>query len=346
MTGADGNVAGVAVFARDITAERLEKEELARKTREFDRIFQAIPDLYFRMDKDGVFLDYRASNESLLFRPPGEFIGKKLLDVLPLEAGEAIYQSIRDVIRTKHEKTLKYTLPLPHGMVWFEARILPADRGEVVAVVRDVTGMRKAEERARSNEARFQAIAAAVQDALVVVDDTGVVTFWNAAAERVFGYTEQEVLGEKIHGLLTVDLDPVFMEGRFRVFAASGGGPVIGRTVEMVMRRKNGELFPAELSISSFRMDGVTMPWEPPATSPDGNARRTLSARARNNIASSSNTRPMSSFKPTSMADSPTSAPPIAGCSAKKKRTSSAVLRSPHPRRRCGGRGKSGRRSV
>ncbi len=256
ITGSDGSVAGVAIFARDITAERHEKETLARKTREIDHILNAIPDLYFLMDGNCVLLDYRVSDKSLMYCPPGEFLGKRIRDILPVDIGKTMEKTVRSVLRTKREKSFGYSLPLPDGTAWFEARILPADNGEVVAIVRDVTEMHKAEDSARASETRFQAIAAAIRDALVVVDDTGAVTFWNAAAQRMFGYSEKEIRGKKIHDLLAVDLDPAMIDGRFRTFAASGGGPVIGRTIELTVRPKNGELFPAELSISSFRMDG------------------------------------------------------------------------------------------
>ena len=135
------------------TAESLEKEALAQKTREIDRILQAIPDLYFRMDKNCVLIDYRASDESRLLRSPGEFLGKSVSEVLPPEASDAIMKTARSVLRAKHEKSVRYFLQLPKGPAWFEARIFPADNGETVAIVRDITEMHQAEESARSNEA-------------------------------------------------------------------------------------------------------------------------------------------------------------------------------------------------
>jgi PAS domain S-box-containing protein len=79
---------------------------------------------------------------------------------------------------------------------------------------------------------------------------------WNAAAHRTFGYTEAEALGKELHPLLAPAhyLD-AFRDG-FRRFVADGAGPVVGKTVELDARRKDGSVFPMELSLSSVKVRG------------------------------------------------------------------------------------------
>lgn len=55
---------------------------------QLDAIFQAFPDLLFRLDSSGKILEYRAGNPSILYVSPDEFLGKRVQDVLPLEVSE------------------------------------------------------------------------------------------------------------------------------------------------------------------------------------------------------------------------------------------------------------------
>lgn len=110
---------------------------------------------------------------------------------------------------------------------------------------------------ANENAAHFRAVATSAQDAIVVMDNEGRATFWNPAAERIFGYTAEEMLGRPIHETLA---SPDFLEqilAAFPRWRATGEGAAIGRIVEVRARRKSGEEFPLELSLSSIRLGGV-----------------------------------------------------------------------------------------
>lgn len=113
-----------------------------------------------------------------------------------------------------------------------------------------------AEEALAESEERFRKIAESALDGLVIVNPDGAVTYWNSAAERMFGYGQAEMLGHDLHAMLA----PRRYHDAFRHgwpgFAASGGGAVVGKTFETFALRKNGEEFPVELSISSVTIKG------------------------------------------------------------------------------------------
>jgi PAS domain S-box-containing protein/putative nucleotidyltransferase with HDIG domain len=107
------------------------------------------------------------------------------------------------------------------------------------------------------SEERFRAISAAVLDALIMVDDMGMLVYWNPAAERILGYREEEVLGKPMHQLLTPQrYQDAAMRG-FSAFRSNGDGPVIGKTIEIEARRKDGREIPVELSISALKLNGA-----------------------------------------------------------------------------------------
>lgn len=105
-------------------------------------------------------------------------------------------------------------------------------------------------------EAVLQRITGAAQDAIVMIDHQDRVTFWNAAAEKLFGYTREEILGRLLHPLLM----PVEMQARqsaaFSRFVATGKGDKLDRTTELAARHRDGSEFPIDLSLSAVQIKG------------------------------------------------------------------------------------------
>ena len=120
----------------------------------------------------------------------------------------------------------------------------------------DITGRKKAEEVLRESERKFKAVSDSAQDAIIILDAEGAITFWNSAAERVFGYGAAEVMGQNAHLLLAPQR---YLEAHFAAFSEfkrTGRGRAVGETLELSAHRKNGEEFPIELSLSSFQING------------------------------------------------------------------------------------------
>jgi PAS domain S-box-containing protein len=106
----------------------------------------------------------------------------------------------------------------------------------------------------RESEEKFKTIGNSARDAIVMIDNNGNITFWNTGAEKIFGYTEEEVTGKNFHLLITPER---FHENHFKAFKEfkkTGKGGAIGKTLELFAMRKNGEEFPVELSLSSVNI--------------------------------------------------------------------------------------------
>jgi PAS domain S-box-containing protein len=107
-----------------------------------------------------------------------------------------------------------------------------------------------------TSEGKFKAISAAVLDALIMLDDSGAVEYWNPAAERILGYRGEEVIGKNMHDLLAPQKYREQAALGFATFRESGQGAVIGKTIEIEAQHKDGRIIPVELSISAFNLDG------------------------------------------------------------------------------------------
>jgi PAS domain S-box-containing protein len=118
----------------------------------------------------------------------------------------------------------------------------------------DITDQKRAIEALRESEERFRSISSAAQDALIMMNSSGNISYWNEAAERIFGYSKEEVMDKDLHRLLVPKRYlEMFMKG-FNSFKNIGQGNAIGKTTEMSALRKDGTEFPMELSLSSFQL--------------------------------------------------------------------------------------------
>jgi PAS domain S-box-containing protein len=125
----------------------------------------------------------------------------------------------------------------------------------IVAVARDTIEREHARIQLEESET-IRKIAECARDAIIMMGPKGEISFWNPAAERIFGYSRNEAIGKPLHSLLA--------PGRFRdayqkglsYFLKTGQGDALGKTLKLEAIRKNGEEFGIELSVNSVHLGG------------------------------------------------------------------------------------------
>jgi PAS domain S-box-containing protein len=122
------------------------------------------------------------------------------------------------------------------------------------------------------------AIANSSYEAIIMMDHHGKISFWNPAAHRIFGYTDQEALGRDIHGLIAPPKYRQRFKDAFPEFVRSGQGSLIGKTHELTGLRENGEEFPVELSLTAVRINNQ---WQSVALLRDISARKKVDEHLR-----------------------------------------------------------------
>jgi len=111
-------------------------------------------------------------------------------------------------------------------------------------------------ERLRESEEKFRAMAASAQDAIIMMDNEGNISYWNEAAERMFGYKKDEIIGKHLHRTLAPErFYESYLKG-FKKFQITGEGAAVGKTLELAAVRKDGTEFPIELSLSAVKLKG------------------------------------------------------------------------------------------
>ncbi len=102
----------------------------------------------------------------------------------------------------------------------------------------------------------IRSIADSAQDAILMIDDKGRISYWNRVAEKVFGWTAEEAIGKDLHPMLAPQKFHESIEASFLSFVETGQGAIIGRTTELTGLRKGGTEFPLELSLGRARVRG------------------------------------------------------------------------------------------
>lgn len=104
-------------------------------------------------------------------------------------------------------------------------------------------------------ENKYRAVSQAAYDAIVATDSDGSVTSWNPGAERIFGYTEGEVLGKPVTMLMPKEYRKKHRQN-FTKIADSGKFKGIGNALEVLGLRRNGDVFPIEVSVGAWKNEG------------------------------------------------------------------------------------------
>lgn len=130
----------------------------------------------------------------------------------------------------------------------------PFDEREVLARIERQVTVSKVRMALRESEAKFRSVMESAIDAIISGDVEGNIRSWNSAATVLFGFTEDEVIGQPIEIIIPERYRKSHKEGINRV---STGGPshVIGKTVELAAIRKDGSEFPVELSLATWFLD-------------------------------------------------------------------------------------------
>jgi PAS domain S-box-containing protein len=111
-------------------------------------IIDALPDMVFRLDTEGCFLDMKYDSPEQLAVSPQNIIGKTIYDILPLDVADRTMRAIQMALQTNTVQIFEYAMAPLNGIVRnYEARIVTAQAGEVFAFVRDITERKQAESR-------------------------------------------------------------------------------------------------------------------------------------------------------------------------------------------------------
>jgi len=244
---------------KDIYVREKLQEILISAKKDWEQTFDAIPDIILVVDNEHKIIKANRALADKMEVKRESLTGKHCYDVIHGSKEPPQYcphlktiSNGREYIDDIYENKLK-------GHYLFSSTPLFDDKGKlkgVLEIARDISKQKMAEEALQKSEARSRAISDSSIDGIVVIDGRGVITYFNRAAEEIFGYTSEEVVGKELHNILVSEHARKTYYEKLPDFERTGQCQVIGKILELTAIRKDRSRFPVELSISSFHLDG------------------------------------------------------------------------------------------
>lgn len=233
---------------KDARLQRRDREALLQSEAQLRAITEAVPDLSLVMDEDGRYLRIKSPKTDLLLGGGQGLLGKRLLDVMPVQQAEMFMDFIARTLDSEQPQTLEYELKTPVGRRMFEARARRMDakvngKQAVVFMARDITERVEME-----REQRIAAIAFESQQGMIITYAQARMIKVNRAFTDISGYSPQDVIGQPTRMLGSGRQPPEFYQQMWQVLNETGLWEG-----EIWNRRKSGEVFPEWLSISVVR---------------------------------------------------------------------------------------------
>ena len=129
---------GVLVAIRDTTRRREVENRLREVSNELQAIYDAFPDLYLRLDTEGLILAYHAGDISGFIQPQ-ELFGRHFQELLPEPTASIVDDAIKKVASLRQPLHIEYEIPLMNRQRRYEVRLQPLLDNQIVAIVRDIT---------------------------------------------------------------------------------------------------------------------------------------------------------------------------------------------------------------
>jgi PAS domain S-box-containing protein len=191
-----------AYWQMDMDREMLERslelssQELLQKNSEMSAVYQAFPDLFFRTDADGTILDYKASGETSVLFPEKKVIGTKITDLFPVDIGKQFGDAIARVRELSSLVSIEYSLSDQEIDHYYEARLLPLLDSQVIIIIRDITGRKRAEGALRDSEILYRTIFENTGTAMLIVEGDNTISLVNTEFMKQTGISPEEIGGK------------------------------------------------------------------------------------------------------------------------------------------------------
>ncbi len=212
------------------------------------------------LDVEGRLLDANAEYLRLTGRERlEELVGRRIVDWARECDRPRVHASLALCLENGFCRGLAYELLRPDGSrvpVECSALVVAGPAGRrVLAICKDMSRQRAADREVSDLDARLAAFLETAVDGIVTIDVAGTIETFNPAAERMFGYGAAEVIGRNIKTLMPPPYHDEH-DGYLRRYAETGERHIIGVGREVLGLRKDGSVFPLNLSVAEMRIDG------------------------------------------------------------------------------------------
>jgi PAS domain S-box-containing protein len=241
----------ILAFFHDIEDRKKAEEKVKSSELEYRALIEQATDGIFISDEKGKYIDANQSACQMLGYSREELLSMTVQDVLVPGEAERNPPKFNELLSGKAILSRR-NLQRKNGSVMpVEINAKMLSNGKMLGMVRDITERKVAEEKLAASEEKFRNLTETAFDAIVLIDEEGNIIFWNRGAELIFGYSKQEVMQKPLTLMMPEKYRQAHTGGIER-YLRTGENKVIGKVVALEGMRKNGEIFPIEISITSW----------------------------------------------------------------------------------------------
>jgi two-component system, LuxR family, sensor kinase FixL len=217
-------------------------------------IAESTDDAIVGKDLNGIIISWNRAAERMFGFKSAEIIGRPITCIITperLDEEAAILERVRcgeKLVHFETERRCKDSSIIPVSLTISPIRGADGRIVGVSKIARDLSQLQRADQELQRREALLQSILDTVPDALVVIDERGIVQSFSAAAERLFGFSPEEVIGQNVSMLMPSPYRES-LDSYMERYLATGERHIIGIGRIVVGQRRDGSTFPMELAV-------------------------------------------------------------------------------------------------
>lgn len=192
---ADGKPLRMVGTFMDVSGRRQAEDDLRRSEARSKALLSAIPDTMFLLSPNEEVLDFHHEDPEWLLHPRDMLTGKKVGEILPSDVAEMFRHHMQRALYGDGAQIFEFQLPVRNETVQdFETRMVSAGENEILAMVRNITDRKAAQDAMRESEKRYRTLFESAVDGIFVHDLDGRFLDANSAGLSRLGYSRDEIL--------------------------------------------------------------------------------------------------------------------------------------------------------
>ncbi|MCU1718875.1 PAS domain S-box protein [Pseudomonas sp. 5P_3.1_Bac2] len=260
---AQGELEWISGFIWDISDRKNVEDQLNLSQQRFSSAFNTAPQGMALVSIDGRWLEVNQALCDMLGYSSEQLLSRTYQSITHPDDREYDQHDVDDLISgIAHSiQREKRYLDSQGRVIWvlISASLVRDSHGQpvhLVAQIQDFNERISAEAAIREREEYLHTLLDNVLDAIITIDPQGYIENFNHAAERIFGYSHLEASGHRI-SMLIADGRRILQPRHLSSYLRSGIKQVLGKEIELLARRSNGEVFTVELAISQISHQGA-----------------------------------------------------------------------------------------
>src|SRR5476651_346221 len=247
----------VLAMLQDVTTHKAAEEHSAQMEGRYRGLLEAAPDAMVVVNQAGEIVLVNVQAEKQFGYPRDELLGQKVTNIIPEGFAERLVtdatRSETDALAQEIGTGIELSGRRKDGSAFpIEIMLSPRKNGSefvVTAAIRNISVRKAAEKHLAQMEGQYRGLLEAAPDAMVVVDQAGEIVLLNVQAEKQFGYSRDELLGQKVTNIIPAGFAERLVTDATRS-ETDALAQEIGTGIELSGRRRDGSQFPIEIMLS------------------------------------------------------------------------------------------------